>query len=180
MTMARNTKDRAVLKIVAIVAIASLIFMGFTFVLAPNEGAESEFVLKLKDGEDKVKMVQNATGHSVNYTMDLYHKNPNGEGDHVITLEIVNITYSGGSTASNWSFKFNTTKLKDGEYRVTAIAKDNKGKLGDAHIWIIVNNTIKPKENQEPIIKITQPSHNTTVKGEIKISLWDFKVPKQN
>ena len=79
---------------------------------------------------------------------------------------------SGNSSWYTWSLKFNTTILKDGEYRIKVLAKDDGGKLGDEAIWIIVKNT---KENKEPHVTITHPKNEATVKGIITIkgNAWD-------
>ncbi len=81
---------------------------------------------------------------------------------------------SGNNSWYNWSLKFNTSILKDGEHKIIAIAKDNLSKLGDGHSWIIVKNTVE-KENLAPYIRITQPSNKATVSGAIKIKgkAWD-------
>ena len=79
---------------------------------------------------------------------------------------------SGNGSWYSWSLMFNTSKLKDGEYRVTALAMDNLEKLTDAHIWIIIKNTV---ENKEPHIEIFHPKNVATVKGifTIKGHAWD-------
>jgi uncharacterized protein (UPF0333 family) len=79
---------------------------------------------------------------------------------------------SGNGTWYLWKLDFNTTKLKDDEYKVTAIATDNGSKLADAHIWILVKNH---KENMAPHIEITQPANEATVSGVITIKgkAWD-------
>ena len=68
--------------------------------------------------------------------------------------------------------EINTTKLKDGEHKVTALVWDDKEKLEDAGIWIIVKNT---KENLAPHIEITHPKNEATVSGVIVIKgkAWD-------
>jgi hypothetical protein len=97
-----------------------------------------------------------------------------------VRLRIWDIYYnatdtSGNSTWYTWSLELNTSKLSDGEYRVTALAKDDGGKLEDAHIWIIVKNKKEPKENHWPYVSITSPRNEATVAGVITIKgrAWD-------
>jgi hypothetical protein len=82
---------------------------------------------------------------------------------------------SGNSSWYTWQLEFNTTKLKNGEYKVTALAYDDKEKLEDAGIWIIVKNIIDEKPNKAPYVFITQPKHHAKVKGVIVIkgTAWD-------
>ena len=95
----------------------------------------------------------------------------------LVQVRIAEVWYNATDTTTNsswynWSLQFDTTKLKDGEYKVTAISKDDGGKLGDWHIWIITKNT---KENHWPYVNITQPKNEETVKGLITIKghAWD-------
>jgi hypothetical protein len=82
---------------------------------------------------------------------------------------------SGNSSWYKWSLKFNTSILKDDEYSVVAISRDNGGKLGDYGIWIIVKNAPKEKENHRPFVNITAPEHEANVSGMVKINgfSWD-------
>jgi PDZ domain-containing secreted protein len=95
----------------------------------------------------------------------------------LVQVRIAEVWYNATHTTTNsswynWSLNFDTTKLKDGEFKVTAIAKDDGGKFGDWHIWIIIKNT---KENHWPYVNITQPKNEETVKGVITIKghAWD-------
>lgn len=94
-----------------------------------------------------------------------------------VKVRIFEVNYLAKDTSGNgswytWSLMFNTSKLKDGEYRVSALAMDNGEKLTDAHIWIIIKNTV---ENKEPHIEIYHPKNEATVKGIITIKghAWD-------
>jgi hypothetical protein len=98
-----------------------------------------------------------------------------------VQLRIADVYYnatdiSGNGTWYYWSLSFNTTKLKDGEYKVVALAKDNGGKLEDTGIWIIIKNTPEPKENHWPYVNITQPKNEAKVSGNITIKgyAWDI------
>jgi hypothetical protein len=113
--------------------------------------------------EAKVSGVIKITGHA--WDIDGY----------IISVSIrINGTYynatdsSGNGTWYSWYVNFNTTILPDGEYKITALSKDNGLKLGDAHNWIIIDNIPEPK-NQKPTIWIEHPANNTEVKGEIVI-----------
>jgi ribosomal protein S28E/S33 len=92
----------------------------------------------------------------------------------IVKLRIYEVWYnatdkSGNGTWYNWEFQFNTTKLKDGEYRVTGISYDNKEKAEDTHIWIIVKNKVEEPKNQAPFINISQPSMEQNVSGLVTI-----------
>lgn len=96
----------------------------------------------------------------------------------IVKIRIAEVWYNATDTSGNksyytWSLKFDTTKLKDGEYKVSGVAYDNKEKAEDTHIWIIIKNT---KENHWPYVNITQPKNEATVKGEITIKghAWDI------
>lgn len=98
-----------------------------------------------------------------------------------VRLRIADVYYnakdiSGNGTWYYWSLSFNTTKLKDGEYKVVALAKDDGGKLEDTGIWIIIKNTPEPKENHWPYVNITQPKNEAKVSGNITIKgyAWDI------
>lgn len=98
-----------------------------------------------------------------------------------VKVRIAKVYYNATDTSGNgtwytWELVFNTTKLGDGEYRVVALARDNGGKLGDAGIWIIVDNIIEPKKNQRPFVIITHPKNSAKVSGMVKIKgrAWDI------
>ncbi len=97
----------------------------------------------------------------------------------IVKIRIYDVWYnatdkSGNGSWYTWEFEFNTTKLKDNEYKVTAIAYDNKEKAEDTHIWIIIKNNVE-KENKSPHIIITEPLMDSNVSGEVKIKgyAWD-------
>ncbi|UCH88266.1 MAG: hypothetical protein JSV49_08350 [Thermoplasmata archaeon] len=96
----------------------------------------------------------------------------------MVQVRIAEVYYNATDTSGNgtwytWKLEFNTTKLKDGEYKVTALAKDNGGKLGDDGIWILIKNE---KENMAPHIEITHPANEAKVSGVITIKgkAWDM------
>jgi hypothetical protein len=100
-------------------------------------------------------------------------KDPDGNVS-IVKIRIYETLYnatdkSGNGTWFVWELKFNTTVLKDGEYRITAIAYDNKEKAEDIHIWIIVKNKKEEKENKAPFINITQPKMDENVSGVVVI-----------
>jgi len=104
--MAVNNNEKIALKILTVVAAAIMIFMALSFMLTPNEGADSQYVLKLKAGENKIKTVPSVSGEFVTFNMALYN---NGTGDastHRIGLTISDDTYSPNSDATHWEFSF--------------------------------------------------------------------------
>ena len=66
---------------------------------------------------------------------------------------------------STWEFDWDTTKNKDGWYRISAKVYDGE-KYGDDHKEVKVSNE---KENHPPKIEITQPGNGDTIHGTIII-----------
>jgi hypothetical protein len=96
-----------------------------------------------------------------------------------VRVRIADVWYNATDTSGNgtwyyWSLDYNTSKLKNGEYRVVVLAKDNGGKLGDEGIWIIVNNP-REQENKVPFVKIEFPLPGANASGVIVIKgrAWD-------
>jgi ribosomal protein S28E/S33 len=84
---------------------------------------------------------------------------------------------SGNGSWYTWSLEFNTTKLKNGEHKIGAIAWDDKEKAEDTHRWIIVKNPVhEEKPNKAPYVYLTHPKHHSSVKGVIVIkgNAWDL------
>ncbi|MCK4613359.1 MAG: hypothetical protein KAU14_01040 [Thermoplasmata archaeon] len=115
--MVSINNERILLKTLAVAAIATLVFMALSFMLAPNEGAYSAFVLKLKgeEDEDRIKGVGAAPGSHVTYEMQLYNAGPDDGGTHEISLEVANAAYSDGSMESHWTFEFIDANDFDGK-----------------------------------------------------------------
>jgi len=100
---------------------------------------------------------------------------------HVVKVRIAEVLYtatdtSGNSTWYTWSLEFNTSNLKNGEYKIGAITWDDKEKAADIHIWVLVKNIVDEKPNKAPYVYLTNPSHHSKVKGIIAIKgkSWDL------
>jgi len=94
-------------KIITIVVVASLIFMGLSFYLAPNEGAKSKFTLQLAPHEKTMKPVNNHPGNYIIFEFWLDYEDGSFVGTHEITFGIANDTYFGpNADPTNWEFEF--------------------------------------------------------------------------
>ena len=88
-----------------------------------------------------------------------------------VKVKIYDVWYAATDTSGNgswytWSLEYNTSKLKNGWYRITAAAYDGQA-WGDDYIYLYFNNTIV---NKDPMVTITQPKSNTEVSGKVIIS----------
>ena len=120
--MVSFNKEEIFTKLMAVVALATLIFVALSFTIVPNEGAESAFVLKLKaDQPDKVG-VTTSPGESTIINMELYSTLVDGF-DHEISLMVSDINYF-SSEAASWEFEFMNPDSTAGQYSVYEIGQD--------------------------------------------------------
>jgi len=116
--MATTRKQNPLTKMFTIVALSILILTAFTFMLAPNEAADSTYVLRLKDWESKIKLVGTGGGDYVEFEMELYNNGMDDSSNHEVKLEIVNDTYSSGSP--HWDFTFTDADTGGDTYYVSS------------------------------------------------------------
>jgi hypothetical protein len=103
--MVYNDKENIFTKTTAVVALVTLMFLALSFMVVPNEGADSAFVLKLKGTDERIQIVDDSPGSSTTFDMELSSTDIDAF-DHEIALMVTDITYSGGSIADDWEFAF--------------------------------------------------------------------------
>jgi hypothetical protein len=121
--MVFHKKEEIVTKTMAIVALATLIFMALSFMIVPNEGAESSFVLKLKADEPRIQFVNTAAGEFTEFNMELKSTSVDAF-NHEIGLEVTDITYSGGSAATSWDIMFTDADSMNGDTGMYQVGPD--------------------------------------------------------
>lgn len=115
--MVYNNKNNIITKTTAVVALVTLMFLALSFMIVPNEGADSAFVLKLKADERRNQIVEKIPGSSTTFDMELYSTNVD-TFDHKIGFQVTDITYRGGSSAAHWEFAFVGYDESDAGYYV--------------------------------------------------------------
>jgi len=110
--MVTHNKEEIFTKIMAVVALATLIFVALSLMMVPNEGKESPFDLMLKAGEPPTQYV--GPGEFTTFNMELT-RTEDDTFDHYVELNIVDQTYGGGSNANNWNFEFTDRDEMDGD-----------------------------------------------------------------
>lgn len=114
--MVFHKKEEILTKTMAVVALATLIFMAFSMMLVPNEGEESAFVLRLNADERRILYVDTSAGASQTFDMQLYSTNPLQDSfEHSFALEVTDITYNDDSSAASWEFEFEKWDSMKGE-----------------------------------------------------------------
>ena len=109
----KSQTEEIITKSLAIVALATLIFMALSFFMVPNEGAESNFVLKLRADEPRIKYVDNVAGEFQEFNMELYSTNAD-TFPHTFAFQVTDIEFERGSTADNWAFEFTNADDMEG------------------------------------------------------------------
>jgi hypothetical protein len=99
-------------KVIAVAAIASLMFMGLSFVLAPNEAAQSKFTLTVHPLEPTTKFVSPVPGSSVDFDLQIDWNDPPHLGAHWLLLDIANASFTGpDADPLYWDFTFLGSEL---------------------------------------------------------------------
>lgn len=100
-----HKKEEIITKSMAVIALATLIFMALSFLIVPNEGVESNFILKLEADEPRIQYVDTAAGEFTEFDMELYSTSVDAFS-HDFEFQVTDKTYRGGSSAASWDFEF--------------------------------------------------------------------------
>jgi uncharacterized protein YkwD len=104
-------------------------------------------------------------GDTVYGTISFRGTAASGKGVASVYAAVDNITYFPASGLDNWSYAVDTTKLTDGNHRLSVQMSDAAGGRAVASVAVIVNNTAKP-----PAISITQPTSGAVLSGLVSVS----------